>query len=92
MLSAGDPLGNIDLSTVFKVDVSPTTEDSAFGFFFETRDRLWEFRADTEESRQQWMKAAKALMMPRNVLNVRKEGFLLKEGGNRKSWKKRYAL
>jgi hypothetical protein len=89
IFNAGDPLGNIDLSTVFKVDVSPATEDCKFGFFFETRDRVWEFRADTEESQKQWLKSAKALMMPRNPLLVRKEGFLLKEGGNRKSWKKR---
>jgi hypothetical protein len=87
----GDSLGVIDLHTAYHVARLPPGDDreSAFGFTVHCRDRQWEFWAEDEDQRRVWMRMVAELFHPAVAYPLRHEGWLSKEGGIVKSWKRR---
>ena len=87
----GEWLGTIDLHTVLSIALTPASASgpTTFGLQIQTTDRLWELWAPNELGRSQWIEKINHFVSQRQYVS-RLEGWLVKEGSVRKSWKRRF--
>lgn len=92
-------LGQIDLSTAFSfaaleksASAAAVAEGLEFGFSIVCPDRVWELYAESESQRARWLNSLKKLVEPLPPMVVRRQGYMMKQGGIFGSWKKRWCI
>jgi hypothetical protein len=93
---AGKELGSVELQTAYKCQPMPADQPdkrTEFGFTVATRERVWEFFADTDKERKKWMGAILDLVESNlDAYPSRAEGWLLKEGAINSAFQPRWIL
>jgi hypothetical protein len=91
---SGKPLGVLDLKTAVEVTKLPADKSDPrfqYGFGVTALERCWEFWAEDDVSRAAWMQAIADIITPAPISkSVRCQGWLYKQGGFMKNWKRRW--
>ncbi|MES1912112.1 MAG: hypothetical protein MHM6MM_004441 [Cercozoa sp. M6MM] len=89
---ASDPdacIGGIDITAVTMLR---KMDDNQFGFELRTDERDFGMRASSDQDRDTWIQKLQSQVLDRHPVKVQHSGWLEKEGGRIRTWKRRFCV